>query len=114
MKKYIKLGAAVAGLALAAGALAGCGIQTGEDTTDCLVTDKYVQVSGKSSAKIVASSCGVFMVEDELSQGNWNSADVYAQIEVGKTYDFEAYGPRNGFLSLFPNINSATEVEAAK
>ncbi|AXC36312.1 hypothetical protein SEA_FORK_86 [Microbacterium phage Fork] len=115
MKKAIKtfLAASVALGVLTIG-LTGCGIKTTETTTDCLVTDKYVQVSGKSSAKIVASSCGVFMVEDELSQGNWNSADVYAKIEVGKTYDFEAYGPRNGFLSLFPNINSATEVEATK
>lgn len=111
MKKFTKIGAALAGLALAAGVMTGCGIQTQEPTNDCTVTDKYVSLNGKSSAKMVASSCGVFMVEDEISQGNWNSADVYAQIEVGKTYDFEAYGPRNGLLSLFPNINSATEVE---
>lgn len=112
MKFKQKVAAAVAGLVVAGMALAGCGIQTGEASTGREVTDKCVQVSGKTSKKIVASSCGVFMVEDELSQGNWNSADVYAGIEVGKTYDFEAYGPHNGFLSLFPNINSATEVGA--
>lgn len=111
MKKATKIGVGVATIALALGTLTGCGIQTGEDTTNCTVTNKYVSVSNKSSQKMIASSCGVFMVEDELSQGNWNSADVYAKIEVGNTYDFEAYGPRNGFLSLFPNINSATEVE---
>lgn len=115
MKKAIKafLAGSVAFAALTIG-LTGCGIQTKEDTTDCLVTDKYVQVSNDSSRKMLASSCGVFTVEDELSQGNWNSADVYAGIEIGKTYDFDAYGFRNGFLSSYPNISAATEVGAGE
>ncbi|AHL18569.1 secreted protein [Microbacterium phage vB_MoxS-ISF9] len=108
MKK--KISAVLAGIAALVLALTGCGIQYGGDSSNCLVTDKYVKVESKSSAKMVASSCGVFTVEDELSQGNWNSADVYASIEVGKTYDFETYGYRNGFLGAFPNVNSATEV----
>lgn len=102
---------AIAFLALV---LSGCGIKYEGETTGCTVTDKYISVSGNgegtSSTKRVSTTCGEFKVEDELSQGNWNSADVYGQIEVGKTYDFEAYGFRNGFLSSFPNINSATEV----
>lgn len=106
-----KLVTAAGAILIAGIALTGCGIQYDGDTTNCTVTDKYVSISGKSSAKMLASSCGVFQVEDEISQGNWNSADVYARIEVGKTYDFETYGFRNGFLSAFPNINSATEVK---
>lgn len=102
---------ALAALAIAGAVLTGCGIQYDGDTTNCTVTDKYVRVSDKGSYKMIASSCGTFTVEDELSQGNWNSADVYAGIEIGKTYDFETYGFRNGFLSSFPNINSATEVQ---
>lgn len=107
-----KVAIAATGLIALAIATTGCGIQATEDTTDCTVTEKWVSVGGKSSTKLIATSCGVFMVEDELSQGNWNSADVYAGIDVGKTYDFEAYGPRNGFFSLYPNVNSATEVDA--
>lgn len=91
-------------------ALAGCGIQYEGDSTGCTVTEKYVAISGKTSEKRLSTSCGVFKVEDELSQGDWNSADRYAQIVVGKTYDFETYGFRNGFFSAFPNIASATEV----
>lgn len=106
---------AIATLGLAAAALAGCGIQYDGNTTGCTVTDKYVSTSGNGDGvgtqKRVSTTCGVFQVEDELSQGSWNSADVYASIQVGKTYDFEAYGFRNGFWSAFPNINSATEVE---
>lgn len=89
--------------------LAGCGISYDGDSTGCTVTDKYVAIVAKSTQKRVSTSCGVFTVEDELSRGDWNSADRFAQIEVGKTYDFEAYGYRNGFLSSFPNIAKATE-----
>lgn len=111
MKLKHKIIAAVVATLAAGAALTGCGIQYDGETTNCTVTDKYVKVGSDSSQKMVASSCGTFKVEDELSQGNWNSADVYASIEVGKTYDFETYGFRNGFLSSFPNINSATEVD---
>lgn len=103
---------AAAAAAIAAGVviLAGCGIQYDGESTGCTVTDKYVAIADKTSEKRVSTSCGVFKVEDELSQGDWNSADRYAQIQVGKTYDFESYGYRNGFLSSFPNIAEATEV----
>lgn len=103
--------AALTALILAAGTLTGCGIQYDGDTSNCTVTDKYVAVASKSSEKRLSTSCGVFTVEDELSQGDWNSADRYAQIEVGKTYDFDTYGFRNGFFSTFPNIAAATEVK---
>ncbi|WP_283284782.1 hypothetical protein [Microbacterium sp. IEGM 1404] len=108
MQNTSRVSAAAALLAVVF-ALAGCGIPYDGDTTGCTVTDKYVAVADKSSEKRVSTSCGVFKVEDELSQGDWNSADRYAQIEVGKTYDFETYGFRNGFLSSFPNIARVTE-----
>ncbi|WP_336628472.1 MULTISPECIES: hypothetical protein [unclassified Microbacterium] len=114
MKIKTRIATALAGVALAAVALTGCGVPySGGPTTGCTVTDKYVDVQSKSSRKVIATSCGVFMVEDELSTGQWNSADLYAKIRVGKTYDLTAYGPRNGFLSLFPNVAAATEVGAA-
>lgn len=108
--KSITRAAAAASVAAAVICLAGCGIPYDGDTTGCTVTDKYVAIVDKESQKRLSTSCGVFTVEDELSRGDWNSADRYAQIEVGKTYDFEAYGFRNGFLSAFPNIAEATEV----
>ncbi|WP_136057288.1 hypothetical protein [Microbacterium sp. K24] len=109
--KIKKTLAAAAAIIAAGTLLAGCGIQYDGETTGCTVTDKYVTVSKDKSEKRIATSCGTFNVEDELSQGQWNSADLYARIEVGKTYDFEAYGFRNGFLSAFPNVSDATEVK---
>lgn len=104
---------AIAALTIAAVAvigLAGCGIRYDEDTSACTVTDKYVTIDNKSSKKRISTSCGVFNVEDELSQLQFNSADLYGQLEIGKTYELEAYGYRNGFLSQFPNVAAATEV----
>lgn len=101
--------AATVTIALGVIVLAGCSIPYDGDSTGCTVTDKYVAIVNKSSQKRVSTSCGVFTVEDQMSRGDWNSADRYAQIQVGKTYDFETYGFRNGFLSSFPNIANATE-----
>lgn len=111
MNGTTKATAAVFIAAALAASLSGCGIRYDGETTNCTVEDKYVQVGSKSSQKMIATSCGVFQVEDEISQGNWNSADIYAGIEVGKTYDFDTYGWRNGFFSAFPNVSSAVEVD---
>lgn len=110
MRNIIRVASAAA-TALILVTVTGCGIRYDGETTGCTVTEKYVAVSDKTSEKRLSTSCGVFKVEDELSQGDWNSADRYAQIEVGKTYDFETYGYRNGFFSAFPNVAKATQVQ---
>lgn len=122
MKKMMKVSAAILGLALALPiALSACS-EPGDSTpadplgnykgekTNCLVQDKEMSyLEGKTQYRIY-SSCGVFGVQDDVWIGQWNSADTYGSIQVGKTYDFEAYGWRNGFFSTFPNIKNATEV----
>ena len=106
-KKRIAALGMVAALAVT---LTGCGIRYDGDTTGCTITGKYVAVASKQSEKRIETTCGIFKVEDELSKGWFNSADLYASLTVGKTYDFEVYGWRNGFLSAFPNVAAATEV----
>ncbi len=107
---------AAAGIILAAAlSLAACapkyGDSTDEPSTGCTVTDKQAIAKSDGGTNYrVFSSCGVFGVQDDLFLGQWNSADTFNSIEVGKTYDFEAYGWRNGFFSTFPNILHATEV----
>lgn len=87
------------------------------DKTACVVDDKAAMQKvedGKSTTDYrIYSSCGVFGVQDDPFIGQWNSADVYGSIKIGGTYDFEAYGWRNGFFSTFPNIKKAhvTKVE---
>ena len=45
-----------------------------------------------------------FTLNDSLWHGVWNTADMYAQLVVGKTYTFRASGWRIPLLSKFPNI----------
>lgn len=81
-------------------------------TTACVVTDKdrVADKDGNSDMRVYTENCGTLKVKDNFLKGVWNSSDVYAKIEVGKTYDFTATGFRIPFLSIFPGITDATEV----
>lgn len=121
-----KIGAALGAITLAGLMLAGCsgsepappadplGTYKGEKT-DCTVTDKQAigrtDEDGRNTTDYrVFSSCGTFAVQDDPFIGQWNSADTFGSIQVDKTYNFEAYGWRNGLFSTFPNIKNAIEV----
>ena len=112
---------AVASGAICLVLLTGCfslqeyGDSQDEPTTNCTVDGKErVDLGGDEGSEYrVYSSCGVFKVVDDPLKGHWNSADTYNSIKEGKTYDFKAYGIRNGLLSEFPNILEATEVSGS-
>lgn len=73
----------------------------------CIVDnkDRTSKKDGGSDMRVY-TSCGVFSVADDIIVGQWNSADIFSRIEVGRTYDLGAVGWRNGLLSSFPNIVS--------
>lgn len=68
------------------------------------------KVTGKENKCFKSNDCrnmvntdqGNFQVTDTGTRHD--SYDVYAKIEVGKTYDFTVIGDRNPTRSLFPNI----------
>lgn len=100
--------ATVAAIAIIATvALTGC---TTSPEQACTVDEKDRTTTADGSQYRVYSDCGVFTIEDAPFVGQWNAADTYASIEVGKTYEFTTYGWRNGFFSWFPNITDAKEV----
>ena len=73
------------------------------------VTDRNVKNSSKESKYLIYcedidGNTVVYEVTDSLLHGRFNSSDVYAQISVGKTYEFTVGGSRSGFLSWYPNI----------
>lgn len=79
------------------------------------VTDKGIKRSGKEDKYLVYTKdengeSQVFEVTDNLLAGRFNSSDVYAEIEVGKTYKFTVGGSRNTFMSWYPNIYSFEEI----
>ncbi|MNC80987.1 hypothetical protein D3C75_1339710 [compost metagenome] len=48
---------------------------------------------------------------DSLWETKFNSSDIYAELEVGKTYKFEVYGFRIAFWSKYENIVEVQEIE---
>lgn len=71
--------------------------------------DRTTTSDGSSDARLYTEQCGVLHVGDSLLSWEFNSADTYASIDEGKTYDVTTRGYRIGFLSLFPNVVDATE-----
>ena len=107
MKKVI-LGVAAA---FVLASTAGCGaIQKDETASGCKVNDKdRVYVHKQGSEKRIYTTCGTFTVNDSLTRGKFNSADLYGNIQRGHTYTLTYNGWRNGFLSMFPNVTKAVE-----
>ena len=80
------------------------------------VTDKGIKRSGDEDKYLVYTKdengeSQVFEITDSILAGRFNSSDVYAEIEIGKTYEFTVGGSRNQFMSWYPNIYSFEEVE---
>lgn len=77
------------------------------------VKDKYIKRSGSEEDKylIVDTDGNTYQVTDLAFKGKWNSTDLYNQLEIGKTYKIETSGIRNGFMSLYPNINRIEKLE---
>ncbi len=73
------------------------------------VTDKDVKNSGNSSkylvfTKLTNGKTKTFCIQDDLFKLRWDSSDVYADVEIGATYDIEVIGWRIPFLSAYENI----------
>lgn len=81
------------------------------DYRNCVVIDKDRTTTSKGSSdmRIYTENCGTLSVEDNMFKGVWDSADIYASIEVGESYDFTATGWRIPLLSLFPGIIEVRE-----
>jgi hypothetical protein len=82
----------------------------------CTVTDKDRSSDGDggSDMRIYTEGCDgksavkVFHVADNWFAGEVASADTYAGIQIGKTYNFETRGMRIPVLSSFENIVGVT------
>lgn len=75
----------------------------------CVIEGKESVNSGDSHTYRVYTSCGNFVVEDEMFAGNFHASDTYREIKEGETYDLTTRGWRVPFFSMFPNIYKAVE-----
>lgn len=89
-----------------------------EQTRTCTVTDKDRTTvstgdSSRSDMRIYTEECSTLAVGDLLTRGQFESADIYAAIEPGTTYQITTVGWRIGWLSAFPTI-VGTPVEVTR
>ncbi|MBW7977988.1 DUF1523 family protein [Bacillus velezensis] len=85
-----------------------------ENTYEIKVTDKETKTSGDSSKYLIfgddeKGTAKVFENTDAIFARKFNSSDLYAEIEVGKTYEFKTIGFRNPFMSSYENIMTVKE-----
>lgn len=72
-------------------------------------TERIVSPDGKSSKYLIYAEDGVYENTDNVFRMKFNSADVYNQLQNGKTYMCDTYGWRVPFLSMYPNIVECKE-----
>lgn len=80
-----------------------------ERTVTVTVTDKNVKKSDKTDKYLIYTvdtdgETQVFEITDSLWMWRWDSSDLYAKIEIGKTYDFTIRGSRWKMMSFYPNV----------
>lgn len=73
------------------------------------VTDKEVKNYSDKSKYLVYTkdedgNVQVFEITDALFAWQFDSSDIYAGIEIGKTYVFDIGGSRRKLFSWYPNI----------
>ena len=83
-------------------------------TITATVTDKAVKNYDDNGRYLIYTkdSDGTILVmeiEDNIFVGQFNSSDIYAEIETGKTYTFDVGGSRVPIFSWYPDIYSAIE-----
>ena len=118
MKKITKASALFLGAALTVASLSGCQNLVTNDPVTCTITDKdrsteVIEGQSKSVFRIYVEGEGcddTYGLADNIFKGNMNSSDFYGKLKVGKTYNLETVGVRNGFFSSFKEIVKATEV----
>ncbi|WP_375180701.1 hypothetical protein, partial [Enterococcus rotai] len=80
-----------------------------ENTYVIKVTDKETKTSDDSSKYLIfgddeKGNAKVFENTDAIFARKFNSSDLYAEIEIGKTYEFKTVGFRIPFMSSYENI----------
>ena len=95
-------------MAMVGGFLAVMQYTNHETHTACVVEDKDRTTTIKRGSDMrVYTSCGVFSVKDMLFSGEFDSADKYASLDIGKTYTIDTTGHRLPLFSTFPIIREA-------
>lgn len=95
-----------------------CERVTTEATYNVVVTEKTVKRIDDEDRYLVytelldTGDVRVFQITDSMSRMRFDSADMYAKIKVGTSYQFEVYGMREELLSNYENIIAIKEIKS--
>ncbi len=95
---------------IAAVSVLGIAKNAHEEHLTCTITEKESVAKGDSGHeyRVFTEECGVLKVGDTVWRMHFESADVYASLHEGETYDLTTTGWRVPFLSWMPNVVEAT------
>ena len=77
-------------------------------TDKAVKNDKYMVYGRTIDPEHLPKS---YEITDSFLANKFNSSDTYAEIEVGKTYEFIVGGNRVPFMSWYPDIYTVVEVQ---
>lgn len=89
-----------------------------EHIVTATVTEKGIKRINDSDVYLIYAKTNekpeVFQITDSLVGRRFNSSDLYAEIEPGKTYQFTVRGDRNRYMSWYPNIYGCKELDTSE
>jgi hypothetical protein len=80
------------------------------------VAEKFERVSGnqdyvKQIFGVSDTDNNTYQVHPSLWYWKWYSTETWTNMKPGETYHVKGYGIRHGFLGLYPNIISTSQVD---
>jgi hypothetical protein len=81
-----------------------------EQTQVCTVEEKD-RGGSSGTMRLYSEDCEILEFGDVWLRGHFNSADLYQEIEEGKTYELTTVGWRIPIISGFPDIIEVKEVK---
>ena len=91
----------------------GCYNYMNEQTVECTIEEKWIKRTSAEESDLYLVNCDgkVYKITDLLFKGKFNSADIYANLKVGKKYRITTTGYRWAFFSEYQNINDYELIE---
>lgn len=83
-----------------------------EDQATFTINKMAIKRDGDCDRYLIFTDKGVFENTDSLFKVKFGSSDMHNELQPGKTYKATIVGPRIRFLSMYPNVIKAQEVQA--
>jgi len=82
---------------------------TGEETIT--IDEKWVKYKGNDAKYLISSEDEqVFQITDSIIKWRWDSSNLYARLDEGKTYEIKTQGFRFPLFSDYKNILEVEEI----